>query len=285
MLQTRRNLDAFVAKKRAGYDVVELAAFREAMYHAYLSILSQKPTAIIAPLRGAEPLIKVIQLFASGERKSSQIPMIYYPKVGQMTMDIMPKYVEKIPPSYSKSMDEAQKKCEYSRVLDRIMSRNKGKQVRLILLDEVIGDGSISTSYKLIQELIAEKTSKGDRNFRGRQINFGAIAISDQSRQQSKKPDYLNLVHRGKIREFKVPRLFTTDSSKFITGLSYMEKPNWWNPPRVKRVLSKERIEGTQRLLSDLQALEHNGTFGSAKRIHRIKKIPKQVVQKRRVLR
>lgn len=65
--------ESFVAKKKVGYDRIELAAFREAMYHAYLSILSQKPTAIIAPLRGAEPLIKVIQLFASSERKSSQI--------------------------------------------------------------------------------------------------------------------------------------------------------------------------------------------------------------------
>ncbi|MEK6959067.1 MAG: hypothetical protein AABW59_03425, partial [archaeon] len=182
--------EKFHGKKNVGYDIHELTDYYEALYAAYRSIIAQRPTAIIAPLRGAEPLAKTLMLFASYEHKSSLMPMFYYPKIGQISKGVKSYFVNKVAPDYAASLEADEKKAEISRIVDRIITRaheSKSRQMRILLLDEVIGGGSITTSFGLLSEVLAEKERQISKALgpRAKPTILGGMAISDSTRGKS----------------------------------------------------------------------------------------------------
>ncbi|MEM4327177.1 MAG: hypothetical protein QXZ13_03355 [Candidatus Diapherotrites archaeon] len=254
--------------QKEGYTIEELQGYYKELYSAYIYIISQQADAIISPLRGSEILIKTINLFASLNKNSSLMPRIYYPKTGQINSNVPSKKVNRVVSSYQTSIPEKEQKREMNRIIDKILtlanSKNKRKKkIKIIFIDEVYSGGALVQGIKLLESIIKERNLDN--------IVLSIVAIADARKQRC--PAYLSLKTRKKIREFEVPRLFTTDSLKFLYPLR-KEVPKFFQfsfpfkRKPVERVFSKFSAEHRLQLLADLEAL-HTG-----RNLWRLRRLP-----------
>lgn len=248
----RVNKKEFRAQRMHPYSLKEILAFYRACYGIYLHITGNRPDVIVAPLRGADPIIKTVRLIASLERNSEAIPTVVYPRTGEQSALPEKKVYSHIPPKYIESMSVSEKKRELLDMLGRVVERKKpGQPVKVLLVDEAFSGGSISSHYSIIKELIRKHRWK---------VSLSAIAVTTRHEKvEHKSGEYVRLRSEKKIREFSVPWLFTTDSPSFLQPLiesrrSVLE----WLKRSVKRpalALSREAIEGRAQLFKDIEEI------------------------------
>lgn len=258
------------------YTLSELEAFTRATYKAYLSVLSTKPDALIAPLRGSEPLVKVMNLYASEERKSNQMPRVFYPRLGQISLGEHGKVIDKTLPGFIQSQSEPEQVRELRRMLDSVLKRSRvyqKKRIHLVLIDEVRHGGSVAQAVEMIEGLIANKATKIP-------VSLSVIAIAENKAYRS--ASYNALKSRIHVKEFLVPRVFTMDSANSLFPLLKEKRIFWPFSSRLKLGITKKAIRGRQELLEDISALREkerlhlsNGRLENTVRFARLKKIPK----------
>lgn len=261
------------------YTRSELEAFTKATYKAYLSILSTKPDAVIAPLRGAEPLIKVMNMYASEERKSNQMPRVFYPRLGQISIGEHGKVIDKTKPGFLQSQSEPEQVRELRRMLDSVLKRSrieKKKRIHLVLVDEVRHGGSVSQAVEMIERLIATKAT-------GIPVSISIVAIAEEKAYRS--ANYNALKSRVHVKEFYVPRVFTMDSANSLFPLLKEKNIFWPFNTRLKLGITRKAIKGRRELLADISALRakghtfipesYHGKLEDTPRFSRLKRIPK----------
>ncbi|MFH0970204.1 MAG: hypothetical protein V1776_01960 [Candidatus Diapherotrites archaeon] len=232
------------------YSLYELLGFYRACYAVYRQIIHRRPTVIIAPLRGAEPILKTIHLIASLERKSSLMPPVMYPRTGEQSDLDNGLVFDTIPARFRESMTHAQKKKELTDMLGQVMSSVKRqKPVRVMLIDEAFSGGSISEHFSLLDGIIRE------RNW-----NASLFGASVTTKRTPKSKVYSRLLWEGRIKQYDVPWLFTTDSMKFLFPLSGKRKKilHFLLGKSISRpglVLSREAMVWRHILLSDIEKL------------------------------
>lgn len=266
----RVNKKAHRARK-TDYNLSELEAFAHAAYKSYLSIISSRPDAIIAPLRGAEPIIKAINLYANEEKKSALIPPVFYPRTGQLSIGKSGEVIDKTAPGFSPSQKESEQLREINRSLDKIIKsakRNYKNKIHITVIDEVRHGGSVSQAVDLIDELLRRKKT-------GLTIDISVLAIAEKKAYRSKP--YIHLKTRKNFKEFLVPRVFTMDSGRYLFPLIKEKSKNWPYKTRIRLGITRKAIEGRAELLADMLAIRKvkNGTHGKAKASARFHKIPK----------
>lgn len=259
------------------YTLEELEAFTKATYKAYLSIISSKPDGVIAPLRGAEPLMKVINMYAADERKTREMPRVYYPRLGQISLGAHGKVIDKTLPGFLQSQTETEQTKELRRMLDSILKKAKKdgkKRIHLTFVDEVRHGGSISQAVEMIEKLMAKSGT-------GIPVSISLIAIAENKAYRS--ASYNSLKSRIHVKEFNVPRVFTMDSANSLFPLLKEKNPYWPFNTRLKLGITKKAIKGRQELLEDITALRlmqtnsmHHSFLGRTQAVQRIKRIPKR---------
>ncbi len=261
---------AFRRFDKEGYTIEELEGFYHGLYNAYRSVISQRSDAIIAPLRGAEIFIKTMNLFASLEKKSSLMPHMFYPKTGQINSGVPSKNVKKVNSSFEHSLTESEQKREVRRIVDKIISQNESKRnpkkrVMFTLVDEVWSGGSLTQFVNMLDEIIMEKKART-------KIGVNVVSIADSRKVRC--PEYIQLKQRLNVKEFVVPRLFTTDSPKFIFPLRKEDVAHFFTmrtpfrSRRIERVFSTQASEGRLRLLHDLETLHNNNSLPGIARMN-----------------
>lgn len=272
------------AFKSEPYTYEELVGYYKGIYKAYRSLIASKPDAIIVPLRGAFPLIRSVQFFASIEKKSNVLPKIYYSRTGQLLAETPQRIFDKTVRNEAHAIPEKQKLREFGSILKRIKVFSKKKIPHVVLFDEVFGGGSISKSYELIERAAAEK---------GIAIRLDAMGIASGDHARTANA-YTRLRSLKRLKQFEVPRLFTIDNpnflqplierkaSKALKGVTQNISPVLAKV--VKRALrveydalaskrpalgmSKQALDGRMTLLSDLSAL--HDTPGKASILSRL---------------
>ncbi len=261
--------------KEAPYTQTEIEAFYKACYKSYLRIIADPPTAIVAPLRGSEPIVKAIMLFASLEKKSHLIPRIFYPRIGQINYGKDKKVLNKINQDMAPSLSKNEQQRELERMMDKIVKLNKGKnRVNITIVDEVRWGGSVSQAVDLLEDIIAKKR---------REVKIGINAITVAEKGFVRGREYQHLKQRIPVREFVVPRVFTMDSNKFLFPLLEQNQLNLRWPLGIRKPklgITRRAINGRGELFSDLQAIwlnggKKHGVFGQAKKKQRLSRLPK----------
>jgi hypoxanthine phosphoribosyltransferase len=273
-----------------GYTLEDVEGYYHALHGAYLSIVSQKPDAIIAPLRGAEILVKSMNLFANLDQNSSMMPIIYYPKTGQIHANVLSNKVKSVGSAYEPSITESEQKREMRRIVDKIIARHKltkhpGKRIIVTVVDEVVSGGSLTQTIRMLEDIFAEKVGK--YNFR---LDYNVVAIADSRKQRC--PEYNYLKTRRVVKEFPVPRLFTTDALKFLFPLKREDKPRFWTLARtpfhkrgVEVVYTQEAADGRMKLLTDLEILHSHSParlFGKPRNKGLLRRLPRNAQIKRK---
>jgi hypothetical protein len=194
-------------RKKFPYDHQELTSFFKATYAAYRKIISTQPQVIIAPFRGAEPIMKAIFLYASLEGKSHQMPKVAWPRAGEQSIEHSIK-VEKLSKNHAPAMSTEEKKQEFERIIHQAVKRSNGKPTRVVVVDEVIHGGSITNTIALL---------KNASDKMGKNVTISGFAIAEMG--QVLKGEYRHLRSKGTINEFPVRRMFITDSPLFLRPL------------------------------------------------------------------
>lgn len=146
-------------QKPPAYNEAEILSFYGAINGAYEEIKKVKPDIIVAPLRGAEPLIKSIRLVAGLEKASWAIPKVAYVKTGQFTADYVPgkKLVERVEQRLVPAPTHGEKK----KIIDSALAPHAEKlnkdNPHIMLLDEAMRGGSITESYEILREFLRER--------------------------------------------------------------------------------------------------------------------------------
>jgi hypothetical protein len=272
--------EKFVNKKahrdRANdYTLSELDAFVNATYKSYLSIIASKPDALIAPLRGAEPLVKVMNLYASLEKKTNLMPRVYYPKIGQISIGQNGKVIDKTLPGFLQSQKESEQLKELNRMVDRLLVNAKNsnkKRLNVVFVDEVRHGGSVSQAVEMVEKILANRVTKIP-------INISVIAIAEKKAYRSVA--YNNLKSRFKVKEFLVPRVFTMDSGNSLFPLLVNKSSVWPFKPRLRLGITKKAIRGRSQLLDEILAIRTiksnnlvSDYLGKSKAMASIKRIP-----------
>ncbi len=248
------------------YSLDELFGFHEAILHAYRDINAHQSDAIISPLRGSEPLVKSVKLIASLERNSAALPKVYYPKVGQVNYGkFAPGVIKSIGGDFAVTHDqiETEQKKEMLRIVDGVFKdahypKHPKKRIMITVLDEVYSGGSISKNVSLLEEALQEVTTRRlKRGDKVPTVYIKVIAIANKDSYRCK--EYRALRARGIVREYVVPRLFTTDSPHFLYPLVKERnegKFSWFRREKPTRLaLTRKSIDGRASLFEDLKAI------------------------------
>jgi len=259
------------------YSLEQLADFYTAIYGAYKHIFYQNADAVIAPLRGAEPFTKSLSLLASLDGKSSQLPRLYYPRVGQVNYFDYKGVVEKIPQDLARTDNQIDKeqKQEMRGIIERVIKRvnpngDPRKRVLITLIDEVFSGGALSKNVSLVEKAIQDiATERGKRGRTALKIDLTVVSIAQKGVKHCK--EYQHLKSRRLVKEFYVSKLFTTDSMHFLFPL-VKPKPGtgWrnriaavWKSNRPNLGITRKAMRGRDTLLSDISAMhELHKRFG-----------------------
>ncbi len=231
------------------YSAKELAEFYTATYKAYTSVIADKPNALIAPLRGAEPLTKAIRLYANSEKKSNLLPMFYYPRVGEFNYGVSGKILKKNHYYSPKALEASEQKKEISRMLDRLIKRTVGrrkdKKIKITVIDEVKQGGSVSQFVNFLNEEFAKRGML-------KNVEINIIAIAQKNPNRSK--GYLDLKKKYRVKELSVKRLFTMDSKRYL--ISLLKETNFYKGnKKTGLALTRKSLLGREKLLEDLLLL------------------------------
>ena len=159
-----------------------------------------RPDIIIVPLRGGEPLIRGIQLIASLERRSSELPMICFLKIGEINPEMSGYPV----PIHQQDKDRIVRE-KLATTFKKIGKTN----LKILLLDEAQYGGSISKNFQIIERAM-KKIGYPDSK-------LGAIAIAEHKLQR--RPLFKRLVEEKKIFVIPVEKLVTTDRQQYLLNL------------------------------------------------------------------
>ncbi|HPM86240.1 MAG TPA: hypothetical protein PLI99_04050, partial [archaeon] len=209
-------------------------------------------------------------------RKSNQMPRVFYPRLGQISLGEHGKVIDKTLPGFIQSQSEPEQVRELRRMLDSVLKRSRvdqKKRIHLVLIDEVRHGGSVAQAVEMIEGLIANKATKIP-------VSLSVIAIAENKAYRS--ASYNALKSRIHVKEFLVPRVFTMDSANSLFPLLKEKRIFWPFSSRLKLGITKKAIRGRQELLEDISALREkerlhlsNGRLENTVRFARLKKIPK----------
>ncbi len=261
-----RNKKAHREVMSTHYSLDELFGFYNAMFHTYRDIYAQRSDAIVSPLRGSEPLVKSVKLVAGLEGHSSALPKVYYPKVGQVNYG---KYSGGVIPhiggdyAVTHNQVETEQKKEMNRIVEGVFRdahypKHPKKRILITVLDEVYSGGSISKNVQLLEEALQEVTTKRlKKGGKVPTVYIRVIAIANKNSYRCK--EYRSLLSRGIVKEFVVPKLFTTDSPHFLYPLVKERasgKFQWLRREKpVKLALTRKSIDGRSTLFEDLASI------------------------------
>ena len=221
-----------------------------------------------------------MNLYASEEHKTSEIPRVLYPRLGQISLGEHGKVIDKTLPGFLQSQSEVEQVKELRRMLDSVLKRSKienKKRIHLVLVDEVRHGGSVAQAVEMIEGLIAKKAT-------GIPVSISIIAIAEDRAYRS--ASYNKLKSRIHVKEFLVPRVFTMDSAHSLFPLLKERTKFWPFNTRLRLGITKKAIMGRQELLEDIAALRersrtslHEGFSGrleDTSRFARLKRIPRR---------
>ncbi len=239
--RAKRKLREKVEKKDRlrGYTLMDFESYYGALRNLYSHVLLNGYDAILIPLRGAEPFMKAIRLFASLERKSNRLPHVVYLKIGErvseppegLPLRSLPEHFGAKLPAHNLASQKETIKNELAR-----LSVKTGKtKLKLLLIDEVILGGSVLKQQNLI-------TAAGTEL--GIAIKLKTAVLSELG--QVKTPQFRALVRSGVIQVFGVRKLISSDNFKFLLQLV--------NTRQGERVLlSRHAAEHRMELMGRLQ--------------------------------
>ncbi|MEW6328778.1 MAG: hypothetical protein AB1468_01540 [Candidatus Micrarchaeota archaeon] len=156
-------------------------------------IIEEKSDLALFPLRGAWPIAKVIQLAASLERQSSELPVFKYPP---FSSHYFSKRV-----AVDKGLVFKNKKEIFSEYLNEIKNFFDTRGIarpKFVLVDEVLSGSSVTGTYKLLNRFMKKTYGKGN-------YELITLAICDKSHIRftppngTKKEQVMRLVREGKL--------------------------------------------------------------------------------------
>ncbi|MFH0863295.1 MAG: hypothetical protein V1875_09765 [Candidatus Altiarchaeota archaeon] len=177
----------------------QVMSFYEAIREAEYIVASRKPDFIVAPLRGAEPLIESMAVVADLEGRD--MPEVVYIETGTIGSRIDGKPLRPLFPEGKVAL-----------VSERLGSRFRGKDGRLsiCLVDEVESGGSIVKNFDYVNGAMRLYYPK---------VDFDLYAVGICSRSREKCGRFVQLLGMGKITPLYVDDLFTVDRTRFLSPL------------------------------------------------------------------
>ncbi len=192
-----------------GYNDAQLESYFDAVHKVYEAVMRTNVDAILIPLRGAEPFMRAIRLFASLEKKSSQLPRFYTIKIGARVesgkKSLFAKGIPRDSGKYLPSISYAEQAKIIKATLARITKKSGKGNLRLLLLDEVQMGGSITKQQDLITRAARELDLK---------LDLKTFAVAECGKQKS--ASFKERVSQGRIKVFAASRLIPCDSFKFL---------------------------------------------------------------------
>ena len=238
-LRRKQKEKALKEQRKVGYGGPEFESFFSALQGLYRHVLQNGYSAVIIPLRGAEPFMKAVQLFASLERKSGRLPRVYYLKIGERVNEGragVPKY--NLPDSFGEFLPAypipAQRET-IKNTLAKIAVHSDKRDLKVLLIDEVINGGSVLKQRRLINEAAKEL---------GLNVRLKTAVISEMG--HAKKQAFQDLVKRGEIKVFGVKKIISSDNFKFLVQQVQTKEGE-------KLRVSKASFEHRMNLLAKLQ--------------------------------
>jgi hypothetical protein len=174
--------------------------YYEALHQAYLHVLEAKPDIIVVPLRGAEPLWRGIQLIASLERRSSELPRACFLRIGEIE-----RGESKHP--YSFRVDQQQAET-VKRLSKSIKAVGKKEGLKVLLLDEASRGGSVTKNMGLVKHAL-KRVAGG----------WEAKAVAVVESEKMRHPPFERMAGRGEITPVFLRKIPTMDKKMFLLRL------------------------------------------------------------------
>ncbi|MFH1470987.1 MAG: hypothetical protein ABIF01_04515 [Candidatus Micrarchaeota archaeon] len=152
-------------------------------------IIEEKPGAVLFPLRGAWPLAKTIQLAASIDRQSSQLPTFKYPP---FSSHYFSKRTSAMGDIFS---NKRQIVFSYMQDVGALLERAGNR--KLMVIDEVLSGSSLTGTYELARAFLNQTY--------GKSFELTVVGICDQthiafsSPKEARAEQVLELSQRGEI--------------------------------------------------------------------------------------
>jgi len=176
-----------------------IKSFYEAVREAEYIVASRKPDLIIAPLRGAEPIIESMRVIA--ELEGRKLPEVAYVETGTLDSRQDGKPLRPLFPK---------KKVELVRArLSQYIEKSDG-HLKVCLIDEVISGGSIVKNYDYVNGALR-------LFYPNVEFELSAIAICEGGIIKCGRFEQLRGMRR--ITPLFVDDLFTIDRTRFLTPL------------------------------------------------------------------
>jgi len=176
-----------------------LMSFYQAIKRAEYIVSSRKPDLLIAPLRGAEPIIESMRVIARLE--GHELPEVVYVETGTITAREDGKPLRPLFPH-----------AKVDLVDKRLTPHLEGsvRPLRLCLIDEVEQGGSIVKNFDYVN---------GAMRLMHPGVDFELFAIAICSRGTEKCEGFNQLRMMGRIFPLFVDDLFTVDRVRFLSPL------------------------------------------------------------------
>jgi len=199
-----------------------ITSFYDAINQTYLAILETKPHYILVPFRGAEPILRGVQLLASLDHNSSKMPRVIPLMIGE---------IDRAKSDHPYSFSEEEKRADIMKRLKRLTLPEGSlflSPPKLLLIDEVQKGGSMSKNFGYIESALKKLRITAE-------LSGIAVAETGKSRHQR----FSALERERRIRPIFVEKLFTVDKQHFLPDLQRV------NPSRTKTHIpdSAERME------------------------------------------
>ncbi|MDD5111841.1 MAG: hypothetical protein PHG85_04805 [Candidatus Altiarchaeota archaeon] len=189
-----------MAQRFRSYGYQDLAySMYEGLREAYSRITSNKPDLLVAPLRGAEPLLRGIQAMADSDGRSNALPPYVFLEIGE---------------AGGRPADKDWTEANRRRIENKLGAALKGlgkEDADVMMLDETQHGVAFGRNYRQIKEFL---------NARFPKARLRAIAISDCMKTGMRMSDpYL----AGEdISVIGVKRLISMDQEERLPNL-------WWD--------------------------------------------------------
>ncbi len=233
-----------------------LNSFYDAVHQTYLSILKERPDYILVPFRGADPILKGVQLLASIDRNSSKMPRVIPLLIGEISR-------EKSTHPYSFREDE--KIAEIGRRLQRLKGL-KGTP-KLIIVDEVQKGGSMSKNFGYVENALRRM---------GISAELSGIGIAETGTPRHER--FSVLEQQGKIKPIFVEKLFTVDKQVFLPEIRRTDS----NSTHISSHNLNERMEIFEKLQQMHMERYHPDTLREINEARTLPRSKRKPVQRRK---
>jgi len=220
-----------------------ITSFYDAINQTYLAILEARPQYILVPFRGAEPILRGVQLLASLDRNSSKMPRVIPLMIGEIDREIS---------DHPYSFSEEEKRADIMKRLGRLKlpigHPSFSIPARLLIIDEVQKGGSMSKNFGYVESALKKLRVVAE---------LSGIAIAETGKKRHER--FSALERERRIRPIFVEKLFTVDKQHFLPDLQRVDS----NRTKTRIPNSAERME----------------LFENLQRIHMEKRHPDELVR------